>query len=105
MIYFCPPHNSFKQGCIYLFLERGEGREKGRETLIGWLPLVHALTGDRTCNSGMCPDQESNQQTFPLQDDAQLSHTSQGRITHSLIMYIINVHHKIWKEDSIFTIE
>ena len=52
---------------FYLFLERGEGREKGRETSIwerdmDWLPLTRpllgtwpisqtcALTGNRTCN-------------------------------------------------------
>ena len=36
---------------FYLFLERGEGKERGRETSmcetnIDWLPLACALTGD-----------------------------------------------------------
>ena len=44
-----------------------------RETSIqatqsGW-PLTCALTRDRTCNLGMCPDQESNKQPFSLQDN------------------------------------
>ena len=35
-----------KKDLIYLFLERGEGREKEREKNINvWLPLTHPLTG------------------------------------------------------------
>ena len=43
---------------------KGE-REKhlcGRETSTGW-PAVCPWIGDQTCNLGMCPDWESNQQT------------------------------------------
>ena len=43
---------------IYLFLERGEGREKERNINV-WLPLA-SPTGDLACNPGMCPDWESN---------------------------------------------
>ena len=45
---------AFLKDFIYLFLERGEGREKEREENINvWLPLAHP-TGDLTCNPGMC---------------------------------------------------
>ena len=49
-----------------LLLERGEGTEKEGEKHLGereasiCLPLVCALTGDRTLNLGMCPDRGSN---------------------------------------------
>ena len=49
-----------KTDFIYLFAERGEGQEKERER--------HALTGDRTCNPGRCPDQKSNGHPFALKD-------------------------------------
>ena len=46
---------------IYFFLERGEGKEKERERNINvWLPLIYAPYGDLACNSGLCPDWESN---------------------------------------------
>lgn len=35
-------------------------------------------TGDGASNLGMSPDQESDQQPFGAQEDAQLSHTGQG---------------------------
>ena len=46
---------------IYLFLERGEGREEERERNISvrdvdWLPLSRPPTWDLACNLGMCPD-------------------------------------------------
>ena len=47
------------------------------ERNIDRLPLAHAPTGDWPCNPGMCPEQELNQQPFALQNDAQLSPTSQ----------------------------
>ena len=52
----------FKKGFIYLFLERGKGRERGRETLIGCLS-----TGDLAHNSDMRPDRGLNQRPFDLQ--------------------------------------
>ena len=70
----------FIKDFIYLFLERGEGREKERErNIIVWLPLMQpllgtwpatqacALTGSRTNNPLIC-----SQALNPL------SHTSQG---------------------------
>ena len=39
-------HPFLKKGFIYLFLERGEGREIERERNISvWLPLVHSQLG------------------------------------------------------------
>ena len=51
---------------IYLFLERREGRKEEKERNIDarnidWLLLARAETGDRTCNPGMCLNQELNQ--------------------------------------------
>ena len=47
---------------LYLFLDRGEGREKERDVqekhqlVASWAPSG----GDLAHNPGMCPDQESN---------------------------------------------
>ena len=62
--------------------EEGE-REKHwfeRETLISCLPTC-TLTGDRACNLGMCPDQESDPQPFCCTRwcSKQLSHLARAR--------------------------
>ena len=58
----------------YLFSERGEGRERGRETSIS-----HAPNWGPGRNPGMCPDWELNQRPFSSQANAPpLSHTSQS---------------------------
>ena len=65
----------FLKDFIYLFSERREGREKERERntdQIGCLLFALPIWG-RTRNLGLCPNQESNQQPFALQDDAQLT--------------------------------
>ena len=50
---------------IYLFLERGEGREKVWEKNINvWLPLTLSPTRDLACNPGMCPN--GNRTSNPL---------------------------------------
>ena len=63
-----------------VFLEReGKGereRERNidmREKNIDRLPLTYTLTRDRIHISGMCPDWESNSQTFGLWDSAPTS--------------------------------
>ena len=69
----------FFQDFVCLFLERGGGRKKGRETsMCGCLSC--APCWEPCCNPGMCPDWESNQR--PLRFCRlvlnPLSHTSQG---------------------------
>ena len=45
----------FFKDFIYLFLEKGERKEKERERNINvWTPLV--CTGNLALNPGMCPD-------------------------------------------------
>ena len=57
---------------FYLFLDRGEGREKERERNISvCLPLTGPTPGNLAHNPGMCPDRESNQRPFGSQDGAQ----------------------------------
>ena len=64
--------------CIYLFLERREGREKERERQINvWLPLMCLPTGNLACQPGMCPDWDSNQQTFGSKAGTQLTEPHQ----------------------------
>ena len=60
-------HICFLKNFIYLFLERGEGREKKRERNLNGLPLT-LPTGCLAHNTGMCPDQESIRQPLILQD-------------------------------------
>ena len=72
---------------IYLFLERGEGKEKDREGNINvWLLLTHPHAGDLVCNLGFCPDWESNQRPFGSQAGTQSTDAHQpGVICHFFI--------------------
>ena len=56
---------------VYLFLDRGEGREKEREKHQCVVASGVPLTGDLARNPGMCPDWELNQQPLGLQAGAQ----------------------------------
>ena len=58
-----------KKDFIYLFLETGEGRDRGRETSRA------PLTGDLAGNPGMCPDQNG---IVGLQDDVQPTEPQQS---------------------------
>ena len=67
---------------IYVYLERGEGREKDRERNIDvWLSLVCPDYGDLACNPGMCPDWELNQQPFSSQAVTQSAEPHQPGLT------------------------
>ena len=74
----CPRFWEYKflKDFIYLFLEREEerGKEKERNIDVREKHQPDAsrtfLTGDRTHNSGMCPDQASNWRSLTLRDDA-----------------------------------
>ena len=53
---------------IYLFLERGKGREKERERNINvWLPLTRPLLGTWPTTQACALEWESNQRFFSLQ--------------------------------------
>ena len=81
--YICIVHAFNSKLLIYLFYSSPEdmflliserGKEKERETLmwernIDQLPPMRALTGDQTCNLGMCPDWELNLQPFGVWDN------------------------------------
>ena len=62
---------------IYLFSERGEGREKERKRNIDVCKKHQSnasstpRTGDLIRNPGTCPDRESNQPSFGSQAHAQ----------------------------------
>ena len=58
----------FFKDFIYLFLERGEGRETERERNINvWLPFARPLLGTWPETQGMCPDWELNRRPFGSQ--------------------------------------
>ena len=62
-----------------IFLEREEGRERGREHQCVVASQVPP-TRDLALNPGMCPDQESNKSPFGSQVGTQsLSHTCNGK--------------------------
>ena len=66
---------------IYLFIFRERGREGEREREKDtWIPHTH--------NPGMCPDQESNQQPFALQDDAQPTEPHRSKPIHPIRMKV-----------------
>ena len=58
--YRIQPVSFLKQDFIYLFLERGKGKEKEEEKH-QWIASNTPLTGDLASNPGMCPDVEPNQ--------------------------------------------
>ena len=56
---------------FYLFIERGREGEKEGENHRCVVASHIPSTGDLACNPGLCPEWESNWQTFGLQADAQ----------------------------------
>ena len=72
------PQNSQKPLLfIYLLLERGDRREKGRETSMCKIHRSVASRMPPTHNPGMCPDWKSNQQTWGLQAGTQSTEPQQ----------------------------
>ena len=73
---------------FYLFLERGEGKEKERErNTNAWLPLAALPTGDLTQDPGICPDWESNLTVFGSQA------STQSTVPHQLgLLLVIRVY-------------
>ena len=79
----------FSKDFIYLFLERGNRREKERERNtdvrnIDRLFFIHAPGGERTRHPGMCPNWGSNQQPFALQNNAQPTEPHQSGLASTL---------------------
>ena len=75
---------------FYLFLERGEGKEKEWERNINvwqmeWVVASHTpQVGDLACNPGVCPEWESNRWPFGLQAGPQSTEPHQpGRSLQS----------------------
>ena len=82
--------NVFKR--FYLFLERGEGREKDRERNIDVREIHQSVasrtppSGDLAHNPGMCPDWEWNLQPFGSQAGTQSTEPHQpGQVRGSLV--------------------
>ena len=76
---------------IYLvFLERGDrGRKRGRKTSMCERYMVASSTpptADLACNSGMCPDWESNFRPSSLQAGAQSTEPHQPGLKLSFIL-------------------
>ena len=64
---------------IYLFLERGERRKRGRETSIGF--LSHAPAWGLTSSPDLCPDENGTSDLlFCGTTPNPLNHTSQGKL-------------------------
>ena len=64
-----------------MILDREEAGEKEIETSLlernmDWLPPVCTQTGGGTYNPGMCPDQESNSQSFGIWENAPTNQTN-----------------------------
>ena len=59
---------SFLKQTLFIFRQRRNGGERGREKSMCGCTLVPP-TGDLACNPGMWPDWEPNQRPFGLQAD------------------------------------
>ena len=79
---------TFTRGHFFIaFREKGRETGRERETPIGF-SLIYASNGDQICNLGKCPDQESNPQTFGLQDDTPANWATQARAELLHLKYI-----------------
>ena len=71
----------FKKDFIYLFLEREEGRKRGRETSM-CVAACAPPTGDLACNPGLCPDWELNRRPFALWSGTQSTEPHQPGLNY-----------------------
>ena len=82
----------FFKDVIYLFLERGDRREKERERNIHvWLPPMHPPLGDPASNPGMCHDWELNQGSFGSQAGAQCTKPHQPGQNTTILYYKVKI--------------
>ena len=78
----------FFKDFIYLFLERGGGREKERERNISVVASHLAPTGNLACNPGMCHDWELNLRPSGSQPTLNpLSYTRQALLCFNVAIY------------------
>ena len=84
----------------YLFLERGEGREKERESNIDMWQKHWSVasrrppTGNLAHNSGMSLNKKSNQWPYGLQNDAQPTEPYQSGLNNFSFVNVLS--HKKW---------
>ena len=72
---------------VFLFLERGDGKEKERNINV-CLPLACPLLGDLARNPGTCPDWESNQRPFGSQAGPQSTEPRQPGIREYIFNHV-----------------
>ena len=93
---------TFLKVLFYLFLERREGREKGRQRKINvweklWLVSSHIpQLGTWPATQGMCPDWEWNPWSFCLHDDTQNTEPHQSEqnciLLNTFFSYMMIIH-------------
>ena len=89
--WFLPLHYSYFKKDFYLFLERGEGREKEREKHQCVVASHTPPAGGLACNPGMCPDWESNQRPFGSQDGAQFMEPHWSGLFFTFFIRTLNI--------------
>ena len=81
------PRTFFFKDFIYLFIERGEGKEKEERNISVWLPLMRPLLGTWPHNPGTCPDWESNPRPSGSQASAQSTESHQPGLSYFFSAY------------------
>ena len=95
----------FFKDFIYVFLDRGERREKDRErnTVCGC--FLSTPTEDLARNPGMCPDWESNRRPFGSQAWCSIHWVTPARAKISLVAYSMTPKKVIFKQLSTLSLE
>ena len=76
---------------FYLFLEKGEGKEKERESNSNvWLPLVCPVLGTQPATQACAPDWESNHRPLGSQSGAQSTEPHQPGLFFILFCILYN---------------
>ena len=86
LLHFHPPNLFFsKRFYLFTFRQRGrEGERKGKKHQCGVVSYSPA-TGHLAYNPGMCPDWESNRQSFGLQAGTQSTESHQSGLTLQIL--------------------
>ena len=78
----------FFKDFIYLFLDRGEGREKEERNISVWLPLTHLLLGTWLATQACAlTGNQTGDPLVPKQVLNPLSHAAQGYFSISLLPF------------------